>query len=57
MNDRKWIWMLGFVALAGIAVAAYLPASSDLPYNYDEADYVWAGRQGIWSNAITCRNS
>jgi hypothetical protein len=57
MKDSKRIWILGYAALAAVALAVYWPAASDLPYNYDEADYVWAGRNGgIWGNA-TDRNS
>src|SRR5436190_15601804 len=52
MMDRKSTWVLAFVLLAGIVLAIYPPLSSDLPYNYDEADYVWASRKGVWANAI-----
>jgi hypothetical protein len=39
-------------ALCFYAAAAlvYAPVISDHPFAYDEADYMWAGKQGVWAN-------
>jgi len=34
---------------AGVAFL-YAPVISDHPFGYDEADYMWAGKQGLWAN-------
>jgi len=34
---------------AGVAFI-YAPVISDHPFGYDEADYMWAGTQGLWAN-------
>lgn len=38
-----------FCLYAGVAVL-YAPVVSDHPFGYDEADYMWAGKQGFWAN-------
>jgi hypothetical protein len=40
------------VALCFYALAAYIyfPVVDGHPYAYDEADYMWAGKQGLWAN-------
>ena len=39
-------------ALCVYVVAAYIyfPVVDGHPYAYDEADYMWAGKQGLWAN-------
>jgi hypothetical protein len=44
------------LVLAVVAIALFLPNASPHPFAYDEADYMWAGKQGIWANA-TDRNA
>jgi hypothetical protein len=38
------------LCLYGAATFIYAPVISDHPYGYDEADYMWAGKQGLWAN-------
>ena len=33
-----------------MAFALYAPTVADHPYAYDESDYMWAGKQGLWAN-------
>jgi len=36
--------------LYALALILYFPMAPDHPYAYDEADYMWAGKQGFWAN-------
>lgn len=38
------------ICLYVAATLIYAPVISDHPFGYDEADYMWAGKQGLWAN-------
>jgi hypothetical protein len=43
-------WIAAAVCLYAAAFAIYAPLVSDHPFAYDEADYMWAGKQGFFAN-------
>src|SRR5579863_1306673 len=38
------------ICLYAALAFVYAPVISDHPFGYDEADYMWAGKQGLWAN-------
>ena len=38
------------LCLYALAAYIYFPVVDGHPYAYDEADYMWAGKQGLWAN-------
>jgi hypothetical protein len=54
--SSKLPYLVAAFCLYGLAAAIYWPLVADHPYPYDEADYMWAGKQGLWAN-YTDRNA
>jgi hypothetical protein len=50
MGTQKTACVLAAICLYGAATFIYAPVISDHPYGYDESDYMWAGKQGLWAN-------
>jgi len=50
MISRKAAYVAGAICLYLGAAFIYAPVVSDHPFAYDEADYMWAGTQGLLAN-------
>jgi hypothetical protein len=48
--DRKLILVIAAVLLSAVTLYVFFPLASSQPFSYDESDYMWAGRQGLWAN-------
>ena len=47
---QKTACVVAAICLYGGVAIIYAPVISDHPFGYDEADYMWAGKQGLWAN-------
>src|SRR5262249_26128297 len=54
--SSKLLYIFAALCLCGVAAFIYFPLEPDHPFAYDEADYMWAGKQGLWAN-YTDRNA
>jgi hypothetical protein len=43
-------YLTAALCLYALAAYIYFPVVDGHPYAYDEADYMWAGKQGLWAN-------
>jgi hypothetical protein len=50
MTSRKTACVLAAICLYAAVGFLYAPVIPDRPFAYDEADYMWAGKQGLWAN-------
>jgi hypothetical protein len=48
--SQKTACVLAAICLYAATAFIYAPVISDQPFGYDEADYVWAGKQGLLAN-------
>jgi len=46
----KRFYLGAAVCLYVLAAWIYFPLASASPFAYDEADYMWAGKLGLWAN-------
>lgn len=45
-----WPWLAAFAVLSAAVVLLFTPLTGNHPYEYDAADYMYAGVQGFWAN-------
>lgn len=50
MTFGKTACLATALCLFAAVALVYAPVISDHPFAYDEADYMWAGKQGLWAN-------
>ncbi len=50
LGIRKTACIVVAICLYALVALIYAPVISDHPFGYDEADYMWAGKQGLWAN-------
>jgi hypothetical protein len=48
--SAKLPYLAAALCLYALAAYIYFPVVDGHPYAYDEADYMWAGKQGLWAN-------
>jgi hypothetical protein len=48
--SAKLALLAAAICLYALAAYIYFPVVDGHPYAYDEADYMWAGKQGLWAN-------
>src|SRR5512132_869629 len=53
--NRTLPYIVAACLLAALTLYIFFPLASSQPYAYDEADYMWAGKQGFLAN-YTDRN-
>jgi hypothetical protein len=53
--NRTHLYVITAAALSALMFFIYFPLASSQPFGYDDADYMWAGKQGLWAN-YTDRN-
>jgi hypothetical protein len=50
LGAQKKACAVAALCIYALAAFVYFPVISDHPFAYDEADYMWAGNQGVWAN-------
>jgi hypothetical protein len=50
LSPQKIACLAAAICLYAAVAWIYAPVISDHPYGYDEADYMFAGQQGLWAN-------
>jgi hypothetical protein len=50
MGSKRFFWFLTLLVVVVIVCASFFKVTSNEPFSYDEADYMYAGTQGFWAN-------
>lgn len=48
----SWPYLTAFVLCVAVMLLLFVPLTSNQPYPYDGADYIYAGTRGFWKNYI-----
>src|SRR5580698_9726203 len=50
LGAQKTACVVAAICFCAAVTFVYAPVISDHLFAYDEADYMWAGKQGLWAN-------